>query len=99
MKLWVDDARTPPDDTWRWVTTSEEAIRWLQDACVSTISLDHDLGGEDTTRPIVLHMCMEDIWPQTVLVHSCNPVGVEWLLGMCRRYAPDETTVHRGPAW
>ncbi len=99
MKLWVDDMRTPPDDGWEWAATSDEAIVYLNDRSVHTLSLDHDLGGDDTTRPIVLHMCMEEIWPRVILIHSCNPVGIQWLLGMCRRYAPTETTVHRGPAW
>lgn len=96
MNLWVDDLRQPPDDTWRWVTTSSEAIRCLQDACVQTLSLDHDLGGEDTTRPVVLHMCMEDVWPEAIYVHSQNPVGIEWLVKMCVRYAPETTTVRMG---
>lgn len=99
MRLWVDDMRPPPDATWRWATTSSDAIHWLQDACVREISLDHDLGGIDTTRPIVLHMCLEDIWPQIINVHSCNPPGSEWLTKMCERYAPDATRIYRKPEW
>lgn len=96
MKLWVDDLRPPPDDEWQWVTTSTEAIRFLNDTCVSVLSLDHDLGEDDTTRPIVLHMCMEDIWPHHIFVHSMNSVGAEWLIQMCERYAPVSTCVRRG---
>ena len=98
-KLWVDDLRPPPDDTWRWVTTSSEAIQWLQDACIGTISLDHDLGGDDTTRPIVLHMCMEEIWPKIIYIHSCNVVGIDWLAKMCVRYSPDTTVVEIRGEW
>lgn len=29
MKLWLDDERTPPDDTWTWVRTAGEAIMFL----------------------------------------------------------------------
>lgn len=30
MKIWVDDIRTPPDETWIWLETSDEAIEWLE---------------------------------------------------------------------
>ena len=96
MKIWVDDIRTPPDETWRWAKTSAEAIRWLTNSKIvnwrpgwggiEIMSLDHDLGGDDTSRPIVLWMCENDFWPVEVRVHSANPVGVEWLEGMIKRY-------------
>ena len=91
MKIWVDDIRTPPDDTWRWCDDSWSALMELavaQDTgqTIEVMSLDHDLGGEDTSRPIVLWMCENDFWPVEVRVHSANPVGREWLEGMIERY-------------
>lgn len=92
MKIWVDDLRTPPDDTWIWNKTSTGAIgilmviKALKLGNISLMSLDHDLGGDDTTRPVVLWMCENDFWPDEVVVHSANPVGIEWLEGMIRRY-------------
>jgi len=61
MKLWVDDERPAPD-RWVWAKTSDEAIAHLVnadgfDVPMGAMSLDHDLGGEDTTRPIVLWLC------------------------------------------
>ena len=101
MKIWVDDIRTPPDDTWWWCKSSQETIRTLtnakiavakgwvgKDEAVTIMSLDHDLGGEDTTRYVVLWCCNNDFWPVEVVVHSANPVGVEWLEGMIERYKP-----------
>lgn len=92
MKIWVDDIRTPPDDSWTWCLTSEHAIsilnvtsKWHTNP-LEVMSLDHDLGGDDTTRPIVLWMCENDFWPVEVVVHSANPVGIEWLEGMIERY-------------
>ena len=99
MKLWVDDERHPPDGSWQWATNSADAVRWLQDACVAEISLDHDLGGMDTTRPVVTFMCLEEIWPQVIYVHTANPVGGEWLMGTCQRYAPETTRVSRRYLW
>ncbi len=96
MKLWVDDLRNPPDDTWIWITHPDAAI-WMLDAhMVTEMSLDHDLGidvsgniGDTlTTRPIVLWMCEHGGWPDKISVHSQNPVGREWLIGMLNRYAP-----------
>ena len=94
MKIWVDDIRTPPDDSWYWYKTSRSVIdlfqqiydNWGSGTDVEILSLDHDLGGDDTTRKIVLFMCSTDFWPVEVRVHSANPVGREWLEGMIERY-------------
>lgn len=86
-KLWVDDLRPAPDG-WLWAKTSAQAVEFLATVAVDTVSLDHDLGGDDTTRVIVLWLCEHDAWPATVHVHTANPVGREWLTGMCARYGP-----------
>src|ERR1044072_8872498 len=94
LKLWIDDIRTPPDDTWEWVTTSEAAIATLRFFSEEgmlwcprvAISFDHDLGGDDTTRPVVLWMIENGVTFQEYHVHSANPVGFEWLTGMIERY-------------
>lgn len=95
MYLWVDDIRHPPIDNhlWDWAVSSDIAIARLGEARelgekVDLMSLDHDLGGDDTTRPVVLWMCENDFWPDNVVVHSQNPVGCDWLIGMINRYKP-----------
>ena len=90
MRLWVDALRDPPDATWSWAKTSTEAIEALKRSAgeVTEMSLDHDLGGEDTTRPVVLWLCENGFWPQRISVHTANPVGREWLEGMIGRYMP-----------
>lgn len=93
--LWVDDIRTPPSD-WKdfyWAKTSAEAIRFLETVkqwrgYIFVMSLDHDLGGSDTTRPVVLWCCENDFWPPEIRVYTANPVGREWLEGMIERYKP-----------
>lgn len=92
MKLWIDDLRDSPDG-WKHVTGSRQAINTLEWAkmmgeTIDAISFDHDLGGDDTTRPVVLWMCENDFWPTICYVHSANPVGIEWLAGMINRYGP-----------
>lgn len=93
MKLWVDDLRPPPNDEWGVAVSSGGAIYALglwPDA-ITEISLDHDLGGDDTTRPVVLWMAENDRWPAVVRIHTANPVGREWLAGMVERYGPGVT--------
>jgi hypothetical protein len=92
-KLWVDDLRLAPDDSWIVATNSEFAINILTghkalNTPMSVMSLDHDLGGDDTSRRIVLWCCENEWWPVEVRVHSANPVGIEWLEGMIERYKP-----------
>lgn len=92
MKLYVDDLRQPPDNTWVVVKTSREALELLEclklsGTRIEVISLDHDLGGDDTTRPIMLWMCENDWWPGAMYIHTANPVGYQWLVEMANRYA------------
>lgn len=87
LNVWVDDIRVPPSDDWIWFKNSSEALDFLNDGNLGGVwSLDHDLGGDDTSRPIVLWFCEHDSWPVDVRVHSANPVGVEWLEGVVKRY-------------
>ena len=93
MRIWVDDLRPAPAWDWIQAFSSSEAILILDNCLrggvsIDIMSLDHDLGGDDTTRPIVLWMIENDFWPVEVVVHSANPVGCDWLNGMIERYRP-----------
>ena len=91
VRLWVDDERRPPTTEWQWVRTPSRAITLLATSRVSELSLDHDLGGSLTTRPVLLWLCENpDRWPVLVRVHTANPVGRAWLLGMIYRYSPHQ---------
>ncbi|AXG66309.1 hypothetical protein SEA_ANNADREAMY_225 [Streptomyces phage Annadreamy] len=92
MRVWLDDLREAPSG-WLWLTNSRMAINWLEwakmlNAPPEVWSFDHDLGGDDTSRPVVLWMCENEFWPTQCFVHSANPVGIEWLSGMIDRYGP-----------
>lgn len=43
MKLWVDDIRNAPDDTWTVARTASSAIRAIARFNFDVISLDHDI--------------------------------------------------------
>lgn len=93
MKLWIDDLRPPPDD-YIWLTNSKGTIIFLENHVgITAISFDHDLGGDDTTRPILDYMIINEIFPPVVNVHSANVVGSTALLNTILRYFPDTTRV------
>jgi hypothetical protein len=97
MHLWVDDLRPAPAG-WVWAKTSRAAIVEIEHDAnepFTELSLDHDLGGDDTTRPLMLWMIEYDIWPDHIHVHTANPVGRDWLFGMAERYSPSSTTISK----
>ena len=105
MKLWLDDIRTPPDDTWLWVKTAEDAITWLKTGSVTEASLDHDLAmlhyasalhptlgkisKEMTGYDVVKWMVEHNVWPRVVRVHSMNPVGAAAMRQLIQRWKPE----------
>jgi len=82
MKLWLDDLRTPPDESWTWVKTSQEAMEMLDTGSIVEISLDHDLGS-DLWNGYTVACHIENlahhagIKPPKWKIHSANPVGAE----------------------
>lgn len=83
MKLWLDDERPVPDDSWTLVQTAEEAIEILKQGQVRELSLDHDLGTGRATGYEVACFIEEAAVRGTIpvirrmFVHSANPVGRE----------------------
>lgn len=78
----MDDECTAPDGC-AGEKTSNETLNLLDGVeLVEAISLDHDLGGEYTTRPVVLWLAEDSGWPQRVYMHTTNPVGRQWPEGM-----------------
>lgn len=79
MKLWVDDIRPAPDETWTVAHNYDAAIFWLAQRGIKLVSLDHDLGEDRTGYDIVCAierwMIEGDYKPPAIDVHSANPVG------------------------
>ncbi|MFE2994119.1 cyclic-phosphate processing receiver domain-containing protein [Nocardia sp. NPDC059246] len=101
MNLFVDDERPAPDG-WLLAKTSGAAMAVMNGLRMGghpleLLSLDHDLGTsiatyeDETTRPIMLWMCENNWWPAELYIHTANPWGQDWLVGMARRYAPPGT--------
>ena len=92
-KLFIDDERFPVTEDWVIVRTSVEAISYMKDhGFPSMISFDHDLGGDDTSRPVVRWIGDQVVSEGVQLpadfnfyVHSQNPVGRDWINGTMNR--------------
>lgn len=80
MKLWVDDIRPAPEG-WTHAYTAPGARAYLSTGRVEEISLDHDLGQDETGYDILnwIERCVYDgSWygPLPVFhLHTANPVG------------------------
>ncbi len=95
-KLWVDDLRPAPNDTWDVAKTSEEALTLLRVRVgpYKEISLDHDLGGSDTTMPVVEWLYWKSRnWPKDISIHTQNPVGRDNLIRAISAEAPPSVDI------
>lgn len=87
IKLWLDDFRLPPDDSWTHAYTAKEAIAILDSTDVDVVSLDFDLGeaercgtGLDVARHLVALTKRGRPMPRVVMLHTQNPVGRKRML-------------------
>lgn len=90
LKLWLDDLRPPPDESWYWVKSAERTIGLLKGFTIDELSLDNDLGeDQEEGRKVVRWMAARNCWPtQAVHVHTDNSVARAYMLGMVERYGP-----------
>lgn len=71
MKLWHDDWRPAPDDTWEIARTNEEALAYLETGKVEEASLDYVLGSfEENGMMLVEAMIEREHIPPKVNIHS-----------------------------
>ena len=82
MKLWIDDVRPCPNDTYFWTVSVEQAKTFIkyfgQD--IELIDIDHDAGdyakyGGDYIK--LIDWLEETGRNYPIRIHSMNPVGVE----------------------
>lgn len=90
MKMWIDDIRVAPHG-YVWCKTVDEAIHTLSvfHEYIELIDTDHDAGkyaeyGGDYIRVLDWLAFMEYDIP--IRIHSANPVGVDNMRRMIRRY-------------
>lgn len=84
-KLYLDDERSLPDSSWTLAKSSTEAIDLVKaKGMPSVMSLDHDLGEQDTSLVFLKWLAFDSKYsalacPQYT-VHSANPVGRDNIL-------------------
>jgi hypothetical protein len=87
MKLWLDDVRKPPDASWTWCKSVDEAIKFVNENECEEWALDHDLGGQlahygkgpyDYETKTGSHLCNDFSvkLPPRISIHSTNRGGV-----------------------
>lgn len=81
IKLYLDDKRDVPDETWTLARSVEVAMRFLKTNKVAELSLDHDLGndtpytGYDLLQRLENEMALGKLnvrIPEKIKVHSAN---------------------------
>lgn len=90
MKLFVDDIRNAPDDTWTVARTIGAAIRAMHHWTPSVVSLDHDISHQvhldELSRPfpcaetfasVAYYIAAKDLGPRSpkITIHSSNTVA------------------------
>jgi len=93
--MYVDDIRNPKNEFDIIVRSSKEAINYiLKNGCPTYVSLDHDLGGNDTAMNIVKFIVKIDLDSNNIFipkgfkfnVHSANPIGTANIKGYLNSY-------------
>lgn len=95
MKLFLDDQRTVPHfwgDEWTLCRTVDEAKMFVAKARdagddITAMSLDHDLGTEETRDDFVKWICEQRVVPPIIGLHSANPVGVKNMASKFQSYS------------
>lgn len=96
-KLWIDDERTPPDESFDIARNYDEAIAMLSKHMYTEIYLDHDLGdfsgpeGRERTGYDVLMWLVHrkhdgEYVPKNFHILTANPVGRQKFEGVINRY-------------
>ena len=100
MKLYLDDVRDLPDESFDLARSYDEAVNYVKQHGIPTfISFDHDLGVDENEKLLptgfdfaksLVQMDMDNIYkvPENFSfnVHSANPVGKANIEGYLKNY-------------
>lgn len=97
-KLWVDDERPAPDKFF-WAKTSAVAVEFLKlmvtmGVPMEEVSLDHDLGGDDTGMKVLNWMIENNVWPAVLTIHTANTPARENMLRAANAEAPKSVDIY-----
>jgi hypothetical protein len=96
IKIFLDDIRVPLDESWIVIKSYKRFVEFIiiQDFnSISEISLDHDLGleesektGYDIAKWLVEYSMDNNINLPLIRVHSANPVGSKNIISLINNY-------------
>jgi hypothetical protein len=101
MKIWLDDIRPPPDDSWTHVKLPYRAMQLLKEKKVEEVSFDHDLGTELSGYDVIswlefMHRTKHTPVPEKLHCHSDNPPGrqrIEMVIQQLREFQEEHGEV------
>lgn len=109
MKLFVDDIRNAPDDSWVVARTITSAINVLSMHDFEVISLDHDISHQitmdglsrpypcgETFQPVAHYAGLNHSTPKFIL-HTSNPVGARAMRMILVRHGYDDKDIEIRP--
>lgn len=86
--------------------SSAEAIKWLETwrrnnaardrplgYLLDEVSLDHDLGGDDTGFIVLDWMIEHEVWPAELTIHTSNPPARKQMLAAANAEGPPEMKI------
>ncbi len=102
MKLWLDETRPPPDESWVHVKTVYAAMKALECGEVATVSFGYDFGTESQRKKGEVLTGFDAVsWmeymyraehmpiPEEMYCHSANPEGrarIEKVIALLREF-------------
>ncbi len=110
MKIYIDDLRTPADNTWTICRSFKEFQKLIIDnydkfkepnLCDLEISFDHDLGIDEFHKEMTGLDCAKllihyKIIPKMFWVHSSNTVGSENIISLLNNWYKFNNNTTRG---
>lgn len=87
-KLWVDDERPAPDNTWDVALTPEQVAAASELNRYAVVSLDYCLADGATGVDVVTGWAKQGEWPDEVRLHSDSISGRELLAAIIGDYFP-----------
>lgn len=97
MKLWLDDERPVPDDSWVLAKTVDDLKTALQEnqETLEEVSLDFVLVGRETGLDALLWMKDQDIWPAKLTTHSSGISANFVMIEYAQEVGPAEMVIER----
>lgn len=97
MKLWHDDNRRAPDESWTVARTNEEALRLLAEEDVEEASLDYQLTFPENGMELVDAMIERECIPPKVNIHSWS--GLAYAMADALRDAGCPNVTVKAASW